>query len=206
MAFSEVYFCAGTEEIDGRENPFSVIAANKLDGAEISDGDATYLQSQSFLMSPGSGTNRKEQIIAAAARSAVYQRKVSRDARDAPGRHPVVDGYMNCPKSNESGEAQADDRKMQRQHRAGVYANFVFGEFEAAAVGSFGAFRQENHERRVFRLGTSAGCGGPRSAFHDGLVASSADYDADRSENPPAWERMERSDTPDAGRLLLQRA
>ena len=87
MPFPEVYTALEQKTIDGQENPFSVIEANKF--AEVQK----YLsvtrhvynpQTLMFSKKAWDRLSRDEQAIlaAAASESAVYQRKVARDAAD----------------------------------------------------------------------------------------------------------------------------
>jgi len=88
MPFTEVYTALETKIIDGQENPYSVIETNKFNEVQKYLTNTRHIYNpQSFLMSKKSWDklNKDEQavIVAAAQESAVYQRKVSRDAQDS---------------------------------------------------------------------------------------------------------------------------
>ena len=87
MAFTEVYTALEQKKIDGQENPFSVIAANKLDNVQKYLTVTRHIYNpQSFLMSKKTWErlNKEEQeiIVSAARESELYQRTVSRDAQE----------------------------------------------------------------------------------------------------------------------------
>ncbi|HZQ59780.1 MAG TPA: TRAP transporter substrate-binding protein [Casimicrobiaceae bacterium] len=87
MPFPEVYTALEQKTIDGQENPFTVILANKFQEVQKYLGVTRHIYNpQSFLMSKKSwdNLNKDEQglIMSAAQESAVYQRQVSRDAQD----------------------------------------------------------------------------------------------------------------------------
>jgi tripartite ATP-independent transporter DctP family solute receptor len=88
MSFTEVYTALEQKSIDGQENPYTVIEANKFQEVQ------KYLAATKHIYNPQSmfiskktwdKLNKDEQAILldAAKESAVYQRKVSRDAQDA---------------------------------------------------------------------------------------------------------------------------
>ena len=87
MPFPEVYTALEQKTIDGQENPFTVIQANKFQEVQKHLAVTRHIYNpQSFLMSKKSwdNLNRDEQamIVAAAQESATYQRQISRDAQD----------------------------------------------------------------------------------------------------------------------------
>ena len=88
MAFTEVYTALEQKAIDGQENPYTVIEANKFQEVQ------KYLAATHHMYNPQSmfiskktwdRLNKDEQqiLLDAAKESAVYQRKFSRDAQDA---------------------------------------------------------------------------------------------------------------------------
>lgn len=87
MAFTEVYSALEQKKIDGQENPFSVIDANRLNAVQKYLTVTRHIYNpQSFLMSRKTWDklNKEErEIIESAAReSAIYQRKISRDMQE----------------------------------------------------------------------------------------------------------------------------
>ena len=87
MAFTEVYSALEQKKIDGQENPFAVIASNKLDAVQKYLTETRHIYNpQSFLMSKATWDRLNEDerkiILDAANESAVFQRKVSREAQD----------------------------------------------------------------------------------------------------------------------------
>jgi tripartite ATP-independent transporter DctP family solute receptor len=87
MPFPEVYTALEQKTIDGQENPYTVIAANKINEVQ------KYLAATRHIYNPQSmfiskktwdRLNKDEQdvLLAAAKEAQVYQRKVSRDAQD----------------------------------------------------------------------------------------------------------------------------
>ena len=87
LPFPEVYTALEQKTIDGQENPFTVIEANKFNEVQkYVTGTRHIYNPQSFLVSKKTWDrlNKDEQaILAAAAKEAeAYQRKVSRDAQD----------------------------------------------------------------------------------------------------------------------------
>jgi TRAP-type transport system periplasmic protein len=88
LPFPEVYTAMEQKTIDGQENPYTVIEANKFQEVQkYLTGSRHIYNPQSFLVSKKTWDrlNKEEQdvLVAAAKESAVYQRKVSRDAQDA---------------------------------------------------------------------------------------------------------------------------
>ncbi len=88
MAFTEVYTALEQKAIDGQENPYTVIEANKFQEVQkFLAGTRHMYNPQSMFMSKKTWDrlNKDEQqvLIEAAKESAVYQRKFSRDAQDA---------------------------------------------------------------------------------------------------------------------------
>lgn len=138
MAFSEVYFALEQKKIDGQENPFSVIAANKLDSVQKYLTVTRHIYNpQSFLMSRKvwDRLNKEEQeIIAAAAReSAVYQRKVSRDAQERSLAAIRSSMEVHELPPEEIRRIREKLKPMTEKYSASIgqeFANFVFGEFE----------------------------------------------------------------------------
>lgn len=138
MAFSEVYTALEQKKIDGQENPFSVIAANKLDSVQKYLTVTRHIYNpQSFLMSKKTWDrlNKEEQeiIVAAARESAVYQRKISRDAqeRSLANIRKGVDVYELPPA--EIARIREKLKPVIEKHSASVgqdFAKFVFSEFE----------------------------------------------------------------------------
>jgi tripartite ATP-independent transporter DctP family solute receptor len=87
MPFPEVYTALEQKTIDGQENPFTVILANKLNEVQKYLAVTRHIYNpQSVLMSKKTWdrlSKQEQDILAAAAQEAtVYQRKVSRDAQD----------------------------------------------------------------------------------------------------------------------------
>lgn len=138
LSFSEVYAALEQKKIDGQENPFSVIAANKLDSVQKYLTVTRHIYNpQSFLMSKKTWDrlNKEEQeiIIAAARESAVYQRKISRDAqeRSLANIRKSMDVYELPPA--EIARIREKLKPVIEKHSAGVgqdFAKFVFSEFE----------------------------------------------------------------------------
>lgn len=138
MAFSEVYFALEQKKIDGQENPFSVIAANKLDSVQKYLTVTRHIYNpQSFLMSRKTWDrlNKEEQevLVAAARESAIYQRKVSRDAqeRSLASIRASLDVHELPPE--EINRVREKLRPMTEKYSASIgqeFAKFVFSEFE----------------------------------------------------------------------------
>ena len=87
MPFPEVYTALEQKTIDGQENPYTVIEANKFQEVQkFVAGTRHIYNPQSFIISKKSWDklNKEEQdvLMAAAKESQTYQRKVSRDAQD----------------------------------------------------------------------------------------------------------------------------
>jgi len=87
MPFTELYSALEQKKVDGQENPLSVITANRFENVQKHLTLTRHVYNpQSFLMSKKAWDklNKEEQdiITAAAAESAVYERKVSRDAQE----------------------------------------------------------------------------------------------------------------------------
>lgn len=138
LPFPEVYAALEQKKIDGQENPFSVIAANKLDSVQKYLTVTRHIYNpQSFLMSKKTWDklNKEEQdvIMSAAQESATYQRKISRDAQER--------SLASIRKSMEVFELPPEEIARIREnlkpivdkHSAGVgqeFAKFVFSEFE----------------------------------------------------------------------------
>jgi len=88
LPFPEVYTAMEQKTIDGQENPYTVIEANKFQEVQKYLTASRHIYNpQSFLVSKKTWDklNKEEQdiLVAAAKESATYQRKVSRDAQDA---------------------------------------------------------------------------------------------------------------------------
>ncbi len=138
MAFSEVYFALEQKKIDGQENPFSVIAANKLDSVQKYLTVTRHIYNpQSFLMSRKvwDRLNKEEQeiIVAAARESAVYQRKVSRDAQERSLAAIRSSMEVHELPPEEIRRIREKLKPMTEKYSASIgqeFANFVFGEFE----------------------------------------------------------------------------
>jgi tripartite ATP-independent transporter DctP family solute receptor len=87
MPFPEVYTALEQKTIDGQENPFTVIEANKFNEVQkYLAGTRHIYNPQTMMISKKTWDrlNKDEQdiILAAAKESQTYQRKVSRDAQD----------------------------------------------------------------------------------------------------------------------------
>lgn len=87
MPFPEVYTALEQKTIDGQENPFTVIEANKFQEVQkYLAGTRHIYNPQSFVMSKKTWDrlNKEEQdiLLAAAKESQAFQRKVSRDAQE----------------------------------------------------------------------------------------------------------------------------
>src|SRR5512138_1697532 len=88
MAFTEVYTALEQKSIDGQENPFTVIEANKFQEVQKHlTGTRHVYNPQSMFMSKkawdGLNNDERQILLDAAKESALYQRKFSRDAQDA---------------------------------------------------------------------------------------------------------------------------
>ena len=87
MPFPEVYTALEQKTIDGQENPFTVIEANKFQEVQKFVSATRHIYNpQSMIMSKKSWDklNKEEQdiLLAAAKEAQAFQRKVSRDAQD----------------------------------------------------------------------------------------------------------------------------
>ncbi len=87
MPFPEVYTALEQKTIDGQENPFTVILANKLNEVQKYLTVTRHIYNpQSVLLSKKTWDrlSKEEQdiLVAAAKEATAYQRKVSRDAQD----------------------------------------------------------------------------------------------------------------------------
>jgi tripartite ATP-independent transporter DctP family solute receptor len=87
MSFTEVYTALEQKTIDGQENPFTVIEANKFQEVQkYLTGSRHVYNPQSMFMSKKKwdSLNKEEQdiLLAAAKETQAYQRKLSRDAQD----------------------------------------------------------------------------------------------------------------------------
>lgn len=138
MAFSEVYFALEQKKIDGQENPFSVIAANKLDSVQKYLTVTRHIYNpQSFLMSRKTWDrlNKEEQeiLVAAARESAVYQRKVSRDAQERSLASIKTTMEVHELPPEEINRIREKLKPMTEKYSTGIgqeFAKFVFSEFE----------------------------------------------------------------------------
>lgn len=138
MAFSEVYFALEQKKIDGQENPFSVIAANKLDSVQKYLTVTRHIYNpQSFLMSRKTWDrlNKEEQevLVAAARESAIYQRKVSRDAQERSLASIRASLEVHELPPEEINRVREKLRPMTEKYSASIgqeFAKFVFSEFE----------------------------------------------------------------------------
>jgi tripartite ATP-independent transporter DctP family solute receptor len=88
MAFTEVYTALEQKSIDGQENPFTVIEANKFQEVQKYLSATRHMYNpQSMFMSKkawdGLNNDERQILLDAAKESAVFQRKFSRDAQDA---------------------------------------------------------------------------------------------------------------------------
>jgi tripartite ATP-independent transporter DctP family solute receptor len=87
MPFPEVYTALEQKTIDGQENPFTVIEANKFNEVQkYLAGTRHIYNPQTMMISKKTwdrlNKNEQDIILAAAKESQTYQRKVSRDAQD----------------------------------------------------------------------------------------------------------------------------
>lgn len=138
MAFSEVYFALEQKKIDGQENPFSVIAANKLDSVQKYLTVTRHIYNpQSFLMSRKTWDrlNKEEQeiLVAAARESAVYQRKVSRDAQERSLASIKTSMEVNELPPEEINRIREKLKPTTEKYSTSIgheFAKFVFSEFE----------------------------------------------------------------------------
>ena len=138
MAFSEVYFALEQKKIDGQENPFSVIAANKLDSVQKYLTVTRHIYNpQSFLMSRKTWDrlNKEEQeiLVAAARESAVYQRKVSRDAQERSLASIKTTMEVHELPPEEINRIREKLKPMTEKYSTSIgqeFAKFVFSEFE----------------------------------------------------------------------------
>ena len=138
MAFSEVYFALEQKKIDGQENPFSVIAANKLDSVQKYLTVTRHIYNpQSFLMSRKTWDrlNKEEQeiLVAAARESAVYQRKVSRDAQERSLASIKATMEVHELPPEEINRIREKLKPMTEKYSTSIgqeFAKFVFSEFE----------------------------------------------------------------------------
>lgn len=138
MPFSEVYAALEQKKIDGQENPFSVIAANKLDVVQKYLTVTRHVYNpQSFLMSRKmwDKLNKEEQeiIVSAAHESAIHQRKISRDAQDRSLTSIAQSMEVYELPPDELGRIRERLKPVVDKHAASVgpdFARFVFGEIE----------------------------------------------------------------------------
>ena len=138
MAFSEVYFALEQKKIDGQENPFSVIAANKLDSVQKYLTVTRHIYNpQSFLMSRKTwarpNKEEREITVAAARESAVFQRKVSRDAQERSLASIRSSMEVNELSPEEIGRIRDKLKPVTEKYSASIgqeFAKFVFAEIE----------------------------------------------------------------------------
>ena len=87
MPFPEVYTALEQKTIDGQENPFTVIEANKFQEVQKYLAGTRHIynpQTMAISKKTWDRLNKDEQdiLISAASETQAYQRKVSRDAQD----------------------------------------------------------------------------------------------------------------------------
>ena len=138
MDFTEVYSALEQKKIDGQENPFTGIAGNKFDSVQKYLTVTRHIYNpQSFLMSKKTWDrlNKEEQeiIVASARESAVYQRKVSRDAQERAlsSIKKSMEVYEMAPE--EIAKIREKLKPMIEKYSASVgqdFAKFVFAELE----------------------------------------------------------------------------
>ena len=171
LPFSEVYAALEQKKIDGQENPFSVIASNKLDSVQKYLTVTRHIYNpQSFLMSRKTWDrlNKEEQEILVAARGRgvgrITSASISRDAQErslasirTSMEVPRIAARGNQP---DPGETQAHDREIQRQHRSGVREVRLRGSSRSCANKLRGGFSiRKPRAARIPPRGASARCG-----------------------------------------------
>ena len=130
LPFPEVYTALEQKTIDGQENPFTVIEANKFNEVQkFLTGTRHIYNPQSFLVSKKTWDrlNKDEQaILAAAAKEAeTYQRKFSRDAQDtALANLKKTMEYNEMPPA-EVAKVRAKLKPVIDKYSANVGADFV---------------------------------------------------------------------------------
>jgi len=138
MAFPEVYTALEQKTIDGQENPFTVIEANKFNEVQkYLVGSRHIYNPQSMLVSKKTWDrlNKEEQdiLVAAAKEAQAYQRKVSRDAQDvALNNLKKTMEYNELPPA-EVAKIRAKLKPVIDKYSANVGADFakqVFGEID----------------------------------------------------------------------------
>ncbi len=138
MPFGEVYTALEQKKIDGQENPFSVIASNKLDSVQKYLTVTRHIYNpQSFLMSRKTwdrlNKDEQEVLISAAQESAVYQRKVSRDAQERSLASIRTSMEVHELPPEEIDRIRDKLKPMTEKYSASIgqeFAKFVFSEFE----------------------------------------------------------------------------
>jgi len=138
MPFPEVYTALEQKTIDGQENPFTVIEANKFQEVQkFVAGTRHIYNPQTMMMSKKSWDklNKDEQavILAAAKEAEVYQRKFSRDAQDvALANLKKTMEYSELPPA-EVAKVRAKLKPVIDKYSAAVgpdFAKQVYGELE----------------------------------------------------------------------------
>ena len=138
MPFPEVYTALEQKTIDGQENPFTVIEANKFNEVQkYLAGTRHIYNPQTMMISKKTWDrlNKEEQdiLLAAAKESQTYQRKFSRDAQDvALGNLKKTMEYTELPPA-ELAKVRAKLKPVIDKYSANVGADFakqVFGEID----------------------------------------------------------------------------
>jgi tripartite ATP-independent transporter DctP family solute receptor len=138
MPFPEVYTALEQKTIDGQENPFTVIEANKFNEVQkYLAGTRHIYNPQTMMISKKTWDrlNKEEQgiVLAAAKESQTYQRKVSRDAQDvALANLKKTMEYTELPPA-ELAKVRAKLKPVIDKYSANVgmdFAKQVFGEID----------------------------------------------------------------------------
>jgi TRAP-type transport system periplasmic protein len=144
MPFPEVYTALEQKTIDGQENPFTVIEANKFQEVQKNLAGTRHIynpQTMAISKKSWDKLNKDEQkiLLDAAAESATYQRKVSRDAQDAALVNLKKGGmeYTDLPPA-ELAKVRAALKPVIDKYSANVGADFakqVYGEIDKVRAG-----------------------------------------------------------------------
>jgi tripartite ATP-independent transporter DctP family solute receptor len=141
MAFTEVYTALEQKTIDGQENPFTVIEANKFNEVQkYLVGSRHIYNPQSMMISKKTWDrlNKDEQeiLLAAAKEAQAFQRKTSRDAQDV--------ALANLKKTKEYTElppAEVDKIRAKLKPVIDKYSNTVGADFAKQVYTEIGKVR-----------------------------------------------------------------
>lgn len=141
MAFTEVYTALEQKTIDGQENPFTVIEANKFNEVQkYLVGSRHIYNPQSMMISKKTWDrlNKDEQeiLLAAAKEAQAFQRKTSRDAQDV--------ALANLKKTMEYTElppAEVDKIRAKLKPVIDKYSNTVGADFAKQVYTEIGKVR-----------------------------------------------------------------